>query len=403
MKIVKIAGYYKYFFLYYQQRFPEIAKNKYVVQHKHLMSQYIGWSNFYSKAFDSLGHESFEIVWNAENMQKKWAEENGISGSYSQIILEQIKQYKPDLVWFQDSFSFDIDFLKNLKKKIPSIKLLVGNSCSPYNDNMLEKMRIFDFITTCSPQFVSEFKEHGIESLLLYHAFEPSIIKKFEPEKRDTDFIFVGSIIPRKNFHLKRKIFLEKIAKEPEIDFRFYGNISSNKNSEILKQQILFLTKEFFIKLGLKNVFINTNFFRKAFNLESYPQRLKFSKELKKCYQGELYGKQMFENLYNSKITIDAQPDINQEYSANMRLFESTGIGNCLLVEYKKNIPDLFVPEKEVVIYKTFDEAVEKIKWLLKNPEKLKEIAKAGQKRTFESHNYLNRAKIFIDYVNTKI
>jgi spore maturation protein CgeB len=74
-----------------------------------------------------------------------------------------------------------------------------------------------------------------------------------------------------------------------------------------------------------------------------------------------------------------------------MRLFEATGVGTCLVTDWKENLSELFSLDSEVVTYKSVQECIEKIQWLLKNSDRRKEIASAGQRRTLQDHTYANR------------
>jgi Glycosyl transferases group 1 len=49
-----------------------------------------------------------------------------------------------------------------------------------------------------------------------------------------------------------------------------------------------------------------------------------------------------------------------------------------LLADWKKNINDLFVEDKEVITYKSDSECVEKAKWFMSNRQKCLEISIAG-------------------------
>ena len=80
-------------------------------------------------------------------------------------------------------------------------------------------------------------------------------------------------------------------------------------------------------------------------------------------------------------------------------MFEATGVGACLLTDYKEENVDLFAPDEEIVVYRTYDELVEKARWLLDNPDKAREIAAAGQKRTLATHTYKQKAEILNGYL----
>ena len=75
-----------------------------------------------------------------------------------------------------------------------------------------------------------------------------------------------------------------------------------------------------------------------------------------------------------------------------MRLFEATGVGTCLLTDWKENLSELFEIDREIVTYKSVDECIEKAKWLLEHPQERELIAKAGQARTLKDHTFAQRA-----------
>jgi spore maturation protein CgeB len=75
-----------------------------------------------------------------------------------------------------------------------------------------------------------------------------------------------------------------------------------------------------------------------------------------------------------------------------MRLFEATGVGACLLTDWKENLARLFEPDKEVLTYNSAAECVEKVKYILEHEAERRAIAAAGQRRTLREHNFDNRA-----------
>jgi spore maturation protein CgeB len=100
----------------------------------------------------------------------------------------------------------------------------------------------------------------------------------------------------------------------------------------------------------------------------------------------------MFQVLHDSKITLNTHADTSTRYASNMRLFETTGVGTCLLTDWKENLFELFEPDREVVAYCSAEDCVEKVRWLLNHPKEREAIAKAGQSRTLEAHTFSHRA-----------
>ena len=93
----------------------------------------------------------------------------------------------------------------------------------------------------------------------------------------------------------------------------------------------------------------------------------------------------------SSKITINRHIDVAENYANNMRLYEATGCGALLVTDYKDNLSELFVPDQEVVTYRSVEEAVDKIKYYLSHEDERSKIAKAGKERTLSEHTYYNR------------
>jgi spore maturation protein CgeB len=107
-----------------------------------------------------------------------------------------------------------------------------------------------------------------------------------------------------------------------------------------------------------------------------------------------VYGMDMFRVLARSKLSLNCHTDISPKSASNMRMYEVTGVGACLVTDWKSNLKDLFEPDVEVVTYRSPDECVEKIRWLLAHPADRIRIAEAGRRRTHSAHTYNHRAPL---------
>jgi len=56
-----------------------------------------------------------------------------------------------------------------------------------------------------------------------------------------------------------------------------------------------------------------------------------------------------------------------------------------------------------VVTYKTADECVEKISWLLDHPKEREDIARAGQARTLREHTFAQRALLLNEIIQKQM
>jgi spore maturation protein CgeB len=109
--------------------------------------------------------------------------------------------------------------------------------------------------------------------------------------------------------------------------------------------------------------------------------------------QPPVFGMDMYRALAQSKISFNIHIEAAGKYAGNMRLFESTGAGACLLTDWKSNIHDLFEPDTEVVTYRGVDDCIEKAVWLMEHPKECEEIAKRGQARILKEHSFAHRAQ----------
>jgi len=128
-----------------------------------------------------------------------------------------------------------------------------------------------------------------------------------------------------------------------------------------------------------------------------------YSKTLKQATHPAVFGLEMFKLLRKAKITFNIHGDGAGEYAGNMKLFEATGVGSCLVTDNKKNIAELFDTNQEIVIFNNVDECIEKINWLLNNEEERQKIAKKGQQRTLKDHTVEKRCELIIEIINKEL
>jgi spore maturation protein CgeB len=144
-------------------------------------------------------------------------------------------------------------------------------------------------------------------------------------------------------------------------------------------------------KIGLRDLARALPFLKKAYALNELPGNLKGIDQIRAIAKPPLFGLKMYAALSRSRIAFNIHGDVAGAYAANIRMFEATGVGTCLLTDWKKNIAELFEPDSEIVTYRTTDECLEKIRWLLDHPVECAEIARRGQARTLRDHTVVQR------------
>jgi spore maturation protein CgeB len=229
---------------------------------------------------------------------------------------------------------------------------------------------------------------------MVYHGFDNELLSKID-KKEDPyldNLIFSGSLITGGSNHNARINLIESLLRE-RIDLALYVTLESNYR--IKAKQLIYMLSNFLKKLKMQRITERVPIFEYGLT----PVK-NYSDTLLKSNHNPLYGIDMYNLFNNSKIVLNMHIDVAGEYAGNMRMFEVTGVGSCLLTDNKKNIKDLFVAGEEVVVYDSPGDCIDKVKWLLENEHERAKIAGMGQKRTLESHTVEKRCKSIIDIIN---
>ena len=287
--------------------------------------------------------------------------------------------------------------MNNTRKRVPVIRLIAANHCSPFNSKVLDSLNGVDFVITCTPGLKLSIEALGKKSYLVYHGFDTDMLQRTvnATESPVHDFIFSGSLITGGDFHTKRIRLIERILSE-NIPITLYVNLEENYRIRI--KQAIYYFSGFIKSAGLENTFKKMSFLQYGKTwVDSY------SAALIKQNNPPVFGVDMLNLFRESKIVLNFHIGVAGEYAGNMRMFEVTGVGSCLLTDNKKNMSDLFDTDKEVVVYENEEDCVAKVKWLLDHEDERKRIASAGQQRTLKSHTVENRCQSIIEIMNTEL
>ena len=69
-RFVKVTSFYRDYLNYYYAKADNNLNYSYDVQYKKLMGDCFAWADFYQQNLQKIGIEAFEIVYNAEPLQK---------------------------------------------------------------------------------------------------------------------------------------------------------------------------------------------------------------------------------------------------------------------------------------------------------------------------------------------
>ena len=317
-----------------------------------------------------LGHEVQQFIINAAPIQIRWAEENGlkidtkrsfalkvqqrlqrqtdrlrtkplplgryIPGWEMAVLKAQAEAFKPDVIFICDVLYLPAHFHEALKE---STRLFVGEMAYPIPPGL--DLSPFDLVISAAPHFVERLRKAGTRSELLRLGFEETILKHLEPQPKNAELAFIGSV---GKDHKQRLALLEELCRKVPVSFWGAG-------------------------------------------AEGLPP----DSPLRGRVSPPLWGYEMYRQLQRSKIALNIHIDMAEQYAANMRLYEATGVGTMLLTDWKTNLHELFEIGKEVVAYRSTEECVDLVTYYLTHDSEREAIARAGQQRTLSEHSYYHR------------
>jgi spore maturation protein CgeB len=271
-----------------------------------------------------------------------------LDSSAENILLAQIEEFRPDLVLNQDIFHVDTRLVRRIKD--------IGNPVMVGQVGLLpprgEDWTVYDQMISQLPSVVRSFRALGVRSEVSHLAFEPAILDGLpEAPAADIDVSFVGTVSAD---HRQRIALLLAVAER--YNLKLWGNL---------------------------------------------PQALPASSPLHRCFQGEVWGADMYQVLRRSRITLNSHIDLAGREAGNMRLFEATGVGAFLLTDFKDNLDTLFVPDREVAVWRSIEECLERIDHYLRDDNGRAEIARDGHARTMAQHTYRHRAAEILGFVDS--
>lgn len=399
MRLIRITtNYPAYPQKFYHSR-PQLKDQPYSVQYRALMDDCFGWADFWTHALGKLGYKVWEPVGNVEPQQKAWAQEHGIvydeDNWLTDIIAAQVKYFRPDVLFVNDYHTYKKEFLDHLRSECPSIRLIVGWCGAPYMDANVFKA--YDVVLSNVPSLVEHFRSNGHCGEQMRHAFEPRILDKIQMTLQKTvAFSFVGSIVKAKGFHSEREKLLRYLAQNSCL--QIWSDIQAPPIDEyrrLVKLRSKYATVRRLGKLPGGNLPLRIlSRFRNLLNDSDEPNTSDYiAIEIAEKAKSGLYGLAMYQMIHNSKVTFNNHVDISAQSANNMRLYEATGVGTCLLTDWKDDLSDIFEPDVEVVTYRSAEEAVEKVQYLLAHNDERCRIAEAGQRRTLKDHAFDLRAR----------
>jgi len=361
MRLLRVTTHYPEYLHHFYRARPGLDREPYAVQRARLDEDFFGWADSWGRALAPLGWETLEVALNADSIQRAWAREN-LHGSRSrnEIVVEQSRAFRPDIVWYDHH---EAELLRRIREAAPTIRGVAGYSGSAVSST--EAWPLVDLMLSCAPEVVERCRHDGMSAAVLSHAFDPRVLERLDLARSadgpssSGETTFIGQLIDGEGFHGRRLQLLAELAARTPLTLY------------VPKPRRPWRT-------GLRRLLSGKT-------LSPLPPALRGSRD-------GTYGMAMYQVLRGSRATLNIHADSSPRYASNMRLFEATGIGTCLITDAKENLHTFFDPGREVLPYRDAAECAEIIRRLSDHPEEARQVAAGGQRRTLEAHTFAHRA-----------
>lgn len=369
VKVLKASYLYPIYLDGFYLKNNELKNKSYNNQYHQIMGDLFGWSDVWKRTLEETGEfEVMEVMLTNEIIQKKWAEEFEVKFDDKNWLIDilnyQIDFFQPEILFVHDNIFLTSEVIKNIKERFTTIKLVIGYDGIALNN--LDRFEEFDIVLSClesTASFYTEKSKNKIKGYFFPLGFDAKVVNKLEGLEKEIPFSFIGSLVRGEGYHNKRIKDITKLVNHSSLQIYSNGLGEKYEPFRYLQRNRL-----------------------KKFQFEEFWQVYSIGRKT----NDPVYGLEMYKLLAKSKMTFNSHLDNAKGKAANMRLFEATGSGTCLITDYMDNLTDFFT-EDEVVTYKTIPECIDKVKNLLRDDKLRDKISIAGQKKTLESHSLKDR------------
>ena len=310
-------------------------------------------NNYIINALHDLGHEVFFIN---HRINLKKAQE---------LVPLFIEHNKIDLflcLHLNPGSTYNSDYIKTIQARYPRIKYvawffdtIMEYKSPPEHKTFVDIIKSYDYFFTQVKGHVYEFRNRGVNAFFCPEGFD-KYIPMYKDSVKKYDVSFVGQI-GSSILHQEREALLEKVISVFDNTIIYGAVYGEGKSEELIKHH---------------------------------------------AKQSTLNDVHLSRVISKSKINLGfmAWPDLENGWSA--RLYRTMGLGGFFLTRNSKGLGDCFEIGKELDVYETDGECIEKIKYYLEHEEEREAIAKAGRERILKDYLFTHSLKRMMRVINAE-
>lgn len=361
LKVIQLESFYTNFLNQLYENDESLKEKSFQAQINFLLNTGFSAGQNFVPFLNPQTWEAHYIVLNNVWAQVRWANENDKTNvqSLSEILLHQINDIEPDVLFISDVPGFDFSLISKLKRR----PLIVAWLATVVNDQL--PWHEIDVILSGISDVRQKILQLGAKSAEKFMSAAPYYFQANRLHKESNKKIaFAGSFIP--GIHDERARQIDRIS----------HHISDGT-----------------IDVYTANIF-------------------ELSEGSRIQFYSPVYGNDLVNTYADYQIVLDARGnfDLSKEKTlaetANMRIFEATRAGSLLITENSPNLSEYFEINQEIITYNDFDELKEKISYYSReeNSHERESIARRGRERTIKDHTIESRAnwleKILFKYLD---
>lgn len=349
-----------------------------------------GWCGAWGPALAPLGHELREFWLDLEPHQRAWAREHGLADTRdgAAILVERLRAFRPDVLWIDPP---DPPLLARIRAACPQLRAVLGWAGSALGED--PAWRSFDFVLSCALESVERLRQGGMRAELLEHAFQERVLASLGPRAPSIPLGFVGQIAPDHPLHVYRQRVIERLLESVGLAiFSPSAGASAGSAPVIAAKRVVFALAQALRAAGIPAGTLRRWPVVGRAVAWPAPPRGALPARLRAAMRPGVFGMDLYRALRDQRATLNVHAGAATRFTSNMRLFEATGAGTCLLTDAAPNLASLFEPGKEVLAFTGVEDCVEKATWLIGHPDECEAIARAGQARCLAAHTFRHRA-----------
>jgi len=374
VKIFFLWRFYREYLESFYGRHPELFRSSFDEQRRLLLADHFGWQADLSRYLTSRGYTTEFVVANARVMQETWAREAGFTPQPSrwetEIVLRQVAGFRPDVLWMCAYPPYFGAFVHGLRKHARKIVLWAGEPWpTPQNLDGI------DVLITENPMTYRDAHQRFRRVVVAHPGVDPNIAAAVGHPPVQHEIVFIGQFL---SVHRRRAAVVADLIRAG-LPVKVFGTVGGDPVLGFNKGWRL--AAWLGVRQGRWRAAANT--LRRSLSPTQFERDLEV---IRSVCRPPVFGMEMFKTMAASRVVLNVHADIAGTYAGNMRLFEATIAGACLLTDWAGNLSALFEPEREVLVCKERAEWPAKVRAALADPQKSTAVARAGQMRTLREH-----------------